>query len=133
MHRIRPLNPTNDETDIDNTPMLDVVFILLIFFIVTATFVKEQGISASRPDALPSTSPTDLTAILIEIGANNQIHVERRMTDVRRVRANIQRLHAERPNAPVTIKPHADAHTNTLVQVMDASRQAGVFDIALIN
>jgi len=88
--------------EIDLTPMLDVVFIMLIFFIVVASFIKEAGIEVNRPDNSKS-DPSDATSILVNIRADNQIWMENRRVDARSVRANIQRLLASDPEQAVTI------------------------------
>jgi len=119
-----------EESEINITPMLDVVFIMLIFFIVTASFVKEAGIEVNRPDA-QTAELKEKANILIAITANNQIFVDRRRVDPRAVRANIERLHAENPQGTVVIQADKESKTETLIQVMDASRQAGVFDVAI--
>ena len=119
-----------EESEINITPMLDVVFIMLIFFIVTATFVKEAGIEVNRPDAATATKAENAN-ILIAIGANNDIWIDRRMVDIRSVRPNIERLHAENPQGSVVIQADKDSKTDTLIQVMDASRQAGVFNVSI--
>jgi len=119
-----------EESEINITPMLDVVFIMLIFFIVTASFVKESGIEVNRPDA-QTAELKEKANILIAITANNQIFVDRRRVDPRAVRANIERLHAENPQGTVVIQADKESKTETLIQVMDASRQAGVFDVAI--
>jgi len=119
-----------EESEINITPMLDVVFIMLIFFIVTASFVKEAGIDVNRPDA-QTAELKEKANILIAITAQNHIFVDRRRVDPRAVRANIERLHAENPQGTVVIQADKESKTETLIQVMDASRQAGVFDVAI--
>jgi biopolymer transport protein ExbD len=119
-----------DESAIDITPMLDVVFIMLIFFIVTATFVKEAGIDVNRPDAATAVKQ-DKANILIAINANNEIWIDRRRVDIRSVRPNIERLHAENPQGSVVIQADKESKTETLIKVMDASRSAGVFNVAI--
>ena len=116
--------------EIDLTPMLDVVFIMLIFFIVTATFVKEAGIDVNRPDAATAVKK-EKANILIAIGPNNDIWIDRRQVDVRSVRPNIERLHAENPQGSVVIQADKESKTETLIQVMDASRQAGVYNVSI--
>ena len=123
-------NQAEEESEINITPMLDVVFIMLIFFIVTATFVKEAGIDVNRPDAAPAVKKENAN-ILIAIGANNDIWIDRRMIDIRSVRPNIERLHAENPQGSVVIQADKESKTDTLIQVMDASRQAGVFNVSI--
>lgn len=119
-----------EESAIDITPMLDVVFIMLIFFIVTATFVKEAGIDVNRPDAATATKQ-DNANILIAIGPNNDIWIDKRQIDIRAVRPNIERLHAENPQGSVVIQADKESKTNTLIQVMDAARLAGVYNISI--
>ena len=119
-----------EEASVDITPMLDVVFIMLIFFIVTATFIKLSGIEVNAPNA--STSVVQEKAnILIAIDANNSIWINRREVDFRALRANIERLHAENPKGSVVIQADRLSNNDALVKVMDASRKAGVYDIAL--
>ena len=119
-----------DEAAIDITPMLDVVFIMLIFFIVTATFVKEAGIDVNRPDAATAVKQ-EKANILIAINENNEIWIDRRQVDIRSVRPNIERLHAENPQGSVVIQADKNSTTETLLRVMDASRSAGVFNVAI--
>lgn len=119
-----------EEVAIDITPMLDVVFIMLIFFIVTATFVKEAGIDVNRPDATTATKQ-DKANILIAIGPNNDIWIDKRQIDIRSVRPNIERLHAENPQGSVVIQADKESKTDTLIQVMDAARQAGVYNVSI--
>ena len=94
-----------EESEINITPMLDVVFIMLIFFIVTATFVKEAGIEVNRPDAATAVKQ-EKANILVAIGPNNDIWIDRRQVDIRSVRPNIERLHAENPQGSVVIQAH---------------------------
>lgn len=124
------LNEAEAEGEIDITPMLDVVFIMLIFFIVTASFVKESGIEVNRPDASTAQSKPR-ASILIAINANDEIWINKRQVDESQVRANIERLHAENPQGSVVIQADEEARTRKLVAVMDAARQAGVYDVSL--
>ena len=119
-----------EEQEINVTPMLDVVFIMLIFFIVTASFVKESGLEVNRPEAATAVKQ-EKANILVTIGANNEIWINRRRVDPRQVGPNIRRLKAENPQGSVIIQADKQAAVNTLVQVMDASRAVGVFDISL--
>ena len=112
--------------EIDLTPMLDVVFIMLIFFIVVASFIKEAGVEVNRPDDNQPDDPEDSTSILVEVASDNQIWMENRRVDIRAVRANIQRLLAEDPEAPVTIKVEKGAEAGIVVDVADAARESGV-------
>jgi biopolymer transport protein ExbD len=124
----------DDEGDeINLTPMLDVVFIMLIFFIVTASFIKEAGIDVNRPDApITETKPEDAN-ILVLITANDEIWIDRRMIDPRAVRANIERLHAENPKGSVVIQANKKSTNKMLVWVMDSSRSAGVYNISIAD
>jgi len=119
-----------EEANIDMTPMLDVVFIMLIFFIVTASFVKEAGIDVNRPEASTAVQK-DRANILVAISENNEIWINKRQVDARAVQANIERLHAENPQGTVVIQADKEAKTETLIKVMDASRAAGVFDVSI--
>ena len=119
-----------EESEVNLTPMLDVVFIMLIFFIVTASFVKEAGIDISRPSAATAVRK-ERGNILIAITENDQIWIDRRQVDPRALRANIERLHAENPQGSVVIQADKDSKNGLLVQVMDASRMAGVKSVAL--
>ena len=92
-----------EDSAIDMTPMLDIVFIMLIFFIVTATFVKESGLDVTRPDAETAVKQSRV-GILIAIGENNEIYINRRQVDLAAVRANVERLHAENPQGGAVIQ-----------------------------
>ena len=119
--------------EINLTPMLDVVFIMLIFFIVTASFIKESGIDVNRPDAPVTESKPEDANILIVIRANDEIWIDRRMIDRRAVRANIQRLHAENPKGSVVIQANKKSTNKVLVWVMDSARNAGVYKISIAD
>jgi biopolymer transport protein ExbD len=119
-----------EESSVDITPMLDVVFIMLIFFIVTATFIKESGIDVDKPEAATAIVE-EKASILVAIDADNAVWINRRQVDLRSVRSIIERLHAENPKGTLVIQADRESKNDTLVQVMDASRRAGVYDIAL--
>lgn len=114
------------ESDIDITPMLDVVFIMLIFFIVTASFVKEKGIGLSHPSPQAQDSNIESTPIVLEIDANNQITIQNRSIDKRAIKSMVVRLRAEKPNSNVLIKVNPQATTAAMVSVMDGVRGANV-------
>ena len=120
------------DDDVNLTPMLDVVFIMLIFFIVTASFIKESGLDVNRPDAPTQSKPNDEN-ILVVIADNNDILIDNRRIDPRAVRANIERLHAENPEGSVVIKAHKDSYNETLVVVMDSARDAGVKNVSMAD
>ena len=119
-----------EESSIDITPMLDVVFIMLIFFIVTATFIKESGIDVDKPSAATAVVQ-EKASILVAIDAENNVWINRRQVDIRSVRSIVERLHAENPKGTLVIQADKESKNDILVQVMDASRRAGVYDIAL--
>ena len=122
-----------EETEEPNiTPMLDVVFILLIFFIVTANFIKEPGLEINRPDSETS-EITENAAILIAIGAAGEIYMDGRRTDVRQVKANVIRLIAENPQGSVVIQADVKSTAEKIVAVMDEVREAGVVDISIAS
>ena len=123
-------NKSKEETEINLTPMLDVVFIMLIFFIVTTSFVKEAGIDVNRPSAKSSEQKSKAN-ILIAIRNNNEIWIDKRMVDIRSVRANIERLKATNTHNSVVIQSDVDSKTGILVKVMDQIRLAGIFNISL--
>ena len=123
--RPRRKSALDEESSIDMTPMLDIVFIMLIFFIVTATFVKETGIDVTRPDSETAVQQTKV-GILIAIDAQNEIWINRRKIDLSALRANVERLRAENPQGGAVIQADKAARTGILVDVMDRLRQAGV-------
>ncbi|CAH9065113.1 biopolymer transporter ExbD [Pseudoalteromonas citrea] len=116
--------------EINMTPMLDVVFIMLIFFIVTASFVKEAGIDVNRPEAATAVKKQRAN-ILVAISDKGEIWINKRQVDVRAVQANIERLKAENPQGSVVIQADKKATTEMLIKVMDASRAAGAFDVSI--
>ena len=127
MKRRRIRQDAEGEEKINITPMLDVVFIMLIFFIVTATFVKEIGIDVNQPeDDKPQTIDPDKKSIVVRITNRDRIIIGARDVAFEAVRANIERLHAENPEAPVVIQPHEDSTVNVITHVMDSARLAGV-------
>ena len=118
---------TEEETDIDITPMLDVVFIMLIFFIVTASFVKESGVDINKPPA--SNDPPDPEApkpIVIEINKLNEISIDRNVVDYRAIKSTVTRLKAERPEASVVVKVDPKAQTKAIIQAIDGIKSANV-------
>jgi biopolymer transport protein ExbD len=131
----RPFGSSGQEEhgeEINLTPMLDVVFIMLIFFIVTASFIKETGIDVTQPpEDKPKTVDPDKRSIVVRINNRDRILIAQRDVDWRAVRANIERLHAENPEAPVVIQSHPESTTEALIHVMDSARQAGVYNISM--
>ena len=128
--RKRRLLENEEEFDLNITPMLDVVFIILIFFVVTSSFVKESGVDVSRPSA-STTERKERGNIMVGITANDTVWIDKHQVDIRAVRANIERLHAENPEGAVVIQADKDARTGVLVQVLDQSRLAGVNNVSI--
>ena len=114
-----------EESEVNMTPMLDVVFIMLIFFIVTASFVKEAGIDVNRPDA-QTAEKKQQGNILVAISDSGQLWIDGRQIDPRALRANIERLHAENPQGAVVVQADKNSKNGMLVVVMDAARQVGI-------
>jgi biopolymer transport protein ExbD len=126
----RRINREEDESEINLTPMLDVTFIMLIFFIVTASFVKEAGVDVKRPGAVTAETK-GRASIFIAITEDGDIWIDRRLVDARAVQANIERLLAENPKGSVIIQADKNSKNGLLVQVMDAAKLAGVEDISI--
>jgi biopolymer transport protein ExbD len=118
------------EDDIDMTPMLDIVFIMLIFFIVTASFVKETGVDVNRPAAATAEQKT-AASILVAITETNEVWIDKRMVDVRAVSANIKRMLAENPKGSVVIQADTNSKNGVLVQVLDQAKLAGAENVAV--
>jgi biopolymer transport protein ExbD len=119
-----------DDIDLNITPMLDIVFIILIFFVVATSFVKESGVDVSRPGA-HSSERKERGNIMVAITADNAIWIDKREVDIRAVRASIERLHAENPEGAVVIQADENSRTGLLVQVIDQARLAGVSDVSV--
>jgi len=130
MRKKRVLAAEEEDNEINLTPMLDVVFIMLIFFIVTASFIKEAGIQVERPDA-PTADKQEDAAILIAISANDEIWIDRKEMDPRAVRGMIERLHAENPKGSIVIQADEESTNEMLVIVLEAAKQAGVANVAI--
>ncbi|RLU00013.1 MAG: biopolymer transporter ExbD [Ketobacter sp.] len=120
----------DQETELDLTPMLDVVFIMLIFFIVTTSFVKESGIAVNTPKA-DTAQRQESANILIAIHESGDIWIDGRPIDVRALKAKVARMHAESPQGTVVVQSDERADTGILVKVMDQIRLAGIDQIAI--
>ncbi len=120
----------SDDTGIDLAPMLDFVMNLLIFFIITAVFVKEIGITVSRPNSA-NAEKKEAGSIVVAIRPDGEIVIDSRVVDIRAVRANIERLHAQRPEDAVVVAADKGAHTGVLVNVIDQVRQGGVQNVSI--
>ena len=121
-----------DEAIINVTPMLDIVFIMLIFFIVTTSFVKEFAVDMSRPSNEPPKTEKLSDVIFVRIDDTGQIFVRDRLTDIRAVRANIVSGLAQKPDASVVVAAARDADVGILVRVVDQARVAGAQQVSLV-
>ncbi|RJX65766.1 biopolymer transporter ExbD [Vibrio sinensis] len=119
-----------EEAQIDLTSMLDIVFIMLIFFIVTSSFVRESGVEVNRPQAANVTNQKDV-GIFVAITSANDIYIDKRVIDVERVQATLEHLLLDKPDASMVIQADEHAYSGTVVKVMDAAKGAGVKNIAL--
>ena len=129
MRRRRAPGATQEHTGIDLAPMLDFVVNLLIFFIITAVFVKEVGLEVNRPTSFEQPQEQDSESIQIQILENGEIWVDNRAVDVRAVRANVERMSAVSPDSGVLILAQERAPTGTLVEVVDQVRLGGIDNI----
>jgi len=121
---------SQEESGLDLTPMLDIVFIMLIFFIVTTSFVKESGIEVNRPSA-QTAERNEKGNILVAITENDEIWIDKRRVDLKAVRANIERLKIEYPEGSVIIQADQRSRSGLLVETMDQIRLAGVANISI--
>ncbi|EDM68637.1 MAG: biopolymer transporter ExbD [Moritella sp.] len=128
--RFNRRSAAREDAQIDMTSMLDIVFIMLIFFIVTSSFVRESGVEVNRPQASNVVSQAG-AGIFIGITANNDIYIDKRMVDVERVQATLEHLLLSQPDASLVIQADEHAFNGTVVKVMDAANGAGVKGIAL--
>jgi biopolymer transport protein ExbD len=128
--RMRRHYHQEETSGIDLAPMLDFVMNLLIFFIITAVFTKELGLSVNRAGASAETSTTEAANVLVTLRANGEIWIDDRIVDVRAVRANIERVHAQKPELAALVVADKDAEAGLLVQVIDQVREGGVQNIA---
>ncbi|MEF1290527.1 ExbD/TolR family protein [Vibrio sp. M260118] len=119
-----------NEAQVDLTSMLDIVFIMLIFFIVTSSFVRESGVEVNRPTASNVVSQKE-AGIFVAITSANDIYIDKRIVDVERVEATLEHLLLDKPDASLVIQADEHAYSGTVVKVMDAAKGAGVKNIAL--
>jgi len=121
-----------EEKVADLTPMLDVVFIMLIFFIVTATFIKETGVEIDRPDALTAT-PKKTVSLLVGVGKDNSIWIDKKQIDVRNVRPRMERLHSENPKGGLVIMADSESKVEKVLAIMEAARTIGIGQVAIAS
>jgi len=128
--KMKRISRNEEEADINLTPMLDVVFIMLIFFIVTATFIKQAGIDVLRPDAQTSEQkPT--VALLVAISPAGDIWIDKKRVDPTSVRSQIERLHAENPKGGLVVQADRTSTNEKLMVVLNAARAAGMREVAI--
>jgi len=116
--------------ELNLTPLIDMVIILLIFFVVTSSFVKESGIEVNRPTA-KSAERQERGNIIISVSKAGEIWIDRRKVAMSALRANVERLHAENPEGSVIIAADKEALTGSLVQALDQARLAGVANVSI--
>lgn len=118
------------DAGVNLTPLIDMVFILLIFFLVTASFTKEAGIEVDRPAAETATIQ-ERGNLIIAVSREGEIWIDNQPVDIRAVRAHVERLHAQNPEGTVIITADKDSRSGLMVEVMDQIRLAGVANIAI--
>ena len=129
---MRKRHHTEDDAEINITPMLDIVFIMLIFFIVTTSFVKEKGLEVSRPSSSPPKEvKQDRGPIVVKIDSSSLISIKGRLLEKRAVEANLEREKAEKPDSPLIIAAHPEADTDALVTILDAARAVGIESVSV--
>lgn len=126
----RKIRVEDEDAEIDMTPMLDIVFIMLIFFIVTTVFVKEAGVDVNKPNATQSIMPKNAN-IFIAVTADEKVWIDKREVDIDSVRANLERLMAEQPSDVIIIQADKEAEHGVVVEVMDQIKSAGIDRISI--
>lgn len=119
-----------DEEDVNVTPLLDIVFIMLIFFIVTSTFVKEPGIEIDRPGAVSATE-RKLASIIVAISEDDEIWINKELVELDEVRAVVEQLRRENPKGTAVVQADSKAKTRYLVEVVTQIRATGIADVAV--
>ena len=130
MRKNQAFKTEEEDNEINLTPMLDVVFIMLIFFIVTASFIKEAGIDVNRPEAPTADEQAD-AAILVAISPNDEIWIDRRLVEPAGVASVLERLHLENPKGSLVIQADEKSTNDKLVVVMEAAKAAGITNVAI--
>ena len=131
MRKNHSLGYEEESEEINLTPMLDVVFIMLIFFIVTATFIKEAGIQIERPDTTMA-DPQD-AAILVAISSNDEIWIDRKERQPQEVRGVLERMRLENPKGSLVIQADEESTNEKLVLVMEAAKAAGIANVSIAS
>jgi biopolymer transport protein ExbD len=112
------------------TPLIDMVFILLVFFVVNTSFVKETGVEIERPSARSAVKQEQAT-ILIAVNREGEVWIDKQRVDLRALRGHIERLHAESPEGAVVVLADAESETGVVMQVVDQARLAGIAKVAV--
>ncbi len=133
MRKRKNKNNVDDKAEIDLTPMLDVVFIMLIFFIVTASFLNESTIPLNQPDVSPHSITDKPSSLVINIDATDQVKIENRRVDIRSIRALVSQFLAENPGASTLIRAHEQASTEKYVAVANQIRQVSGSQYLLVT
>ncbi|MDX1460161.1 MAG: biopolymer transporter ExbD [Xanthomonadales bacterium] len=121
-----------DEAEINITPMLDIVFIMLIFFIVTTSFIKEKGLEVSRPSNTPPKQVEQKKGpIVLKIDGSSNITLKGRLLERKAVQANLEREKAEKPDSTLIVAAHPDAETDALVTVLDGAKAVGIENVSV--
>jgi len=126
----------DDEAEVDMTPMLDIVFIMLIFFIVTTSFVKEDGIVLNRPNKnqqQPENPDPSKSPILVRITDTGDVYFGQRLIDLGSIRANVEAARAKKPNAAVVVEAHPDSESGKVVRAVDQAKLAGVEKVIVVK
>jgi biopolymer transport protein ExbD len=126
------VSESEEEKVADLTPMLDVVFIMLIFFIVTATFIKETGIEIDRPDT-KTAELKKTVSLLVGVSPDNIIWIDKKKVDIRQVRPVMERLHSENPKGGLVIKADSASKVEKVLAVMEAARTLGIVQVAIAS
>ncbi len=129
---MRKLNAQEDEKVADLTPMLDVVFIMLIFFIVTATFIKETGVEVNRPDTKTAEAKKTVS-LLVGVAADSSIWIDKKKVDIRNVRPMMERLHLENPKGGLVIIADSESKVEKVLAIMDSARSIGISQVAIAS
>jgi biopolymer transport protein ExbD len=126
---MRDHSQQDDDTEINMTPMLDIVFIMLIFFIVTAVFVKDSGVEVQKPEAI-SAIPQKQISVLVAVTDNDEVHINREAVDIDAIRTIIEKLHSENPKGTIAIQADDKAKAGIVLDTYKAIKEAGVDKIA---
>ncbi|MAI42270.1 MAG: ExbD/TolR family protein [Candidatus Azotimanducaceae bacterium] len=129
---MRRITQEAEEKVADLTPMLDVVFIMLIFFIVTATFIKETGVEVNRPDT-ETAQAKKTVSLLVGVAPDGNIWIDKKKVDLRYVRPTMERLHAENPKGGLVIIADSESKVEKVLAVMEAARNLGIAQVAIAS